>query len=289
MLRNLATYSAIALENADSFHHLAVLLDELRAAQDRLVTQSKLAALGELTAGIAHEIQNPLNFVNNFSEISSELLQELKEELANGNQEESQSLLESIGLNLDKINYHGKRADSIVKGMLLHSRGTSGQKQLTDINNLCDEFFRLAFHGLRAKDKSFNASMKTDFDESLEKANVVPQNIGQVVLNLISNAFYAVTERKKMNHPDYEPTVWVSTKKVDGKIQIRVKDNGIGIPKQVLDKIFQPFFTTKPTGEGTGLGLSLAYDIVTKEHGGELLVETKENEGTTFIVQLPTF
>jgi signal transduction histidine kinase len=295
MLRNLATYSAIALENADAFRNLAVLLDELRAAQDRLVTQSKLAALGELTAGIAHEIQNPLNFVNNFSEISSELLEELKEELANGNQEESQSLLESIGLNLEKINYHGKRADSIVKNMLLHSRGTSGQKQMTDINNLCDEFFRLAFHGLRAKDKSFNASMKTDFDKSLEKVNVVSQNIGQVVLNLISNAFYAVTERKKLNQPDYEPTVWVSTAPLGhpngGKkgVVIRVKDNGTGIPSQVLNKIFQPFFTTKPTGEGTGLGLSLAYDIVTKEHGGELLVETKENEGTTFIVQLPTF
>ncbi len=178
-------------------------------------------------------------------------------------------------------------ADSIVKSMLQHSLGSTGQKQPTDINNLTDEFFRLAYHGLRAKDKSFQANMKTDFDSSLGKVNVVSQDIGRVVLNLISNAFYAVTERKKLNQPDYEPTVWVSTKKVNGKIQISVKDNGIGIPQKILDKIFQPFFTTKPAGEGTGLGLSLAYDIVTKGHGGELKVETREGEGSTFIIQIP--
>jgi signal transduction histidine kinase/ligand-binding sensor domain-containing protein len=287
MLRNLATYSAIALENADAYRHLAILLDELRAAQDRLVTQSKLAALGELTAGISHEIQNPLNFVNNFSEICNELLDEVKEELVKGNQEEVNSLFHNLKLNLEKINYHGKRADSIVKSMLQHSLGSTGQKQPTDINNLTDEFFRLAYHGLRAKDKSFQASMKSDFDPDMGKINVVSQDIGRVVLNLISNAFYAVTERKKLNQPDYEPTVWVSTKKVNGKIQIRVKDNGIGIPQKILDKIFQPFFTTKPTGEGTGLGLSLAYDIVTKGHGGELKVETREGEGSEFIVLLP--
>jgi signal transduction histidine kinase len=287
MLRNLATYSAIALENADAYDHLAALLEELRTAQDRLVTQSKLAALGELTAGIAHEIQNPLNFVNNFSEISSELLEELKEEIANGKQEEIQSLLDSIRLNLEKINFHGKRADSIVKGMLLHSRGNSGQKQPTDINNLCDEFFRLAYHGLRAKNKTFTAIMKTDFDERIEKVDVVSQDLGQVVLNLISNAFYAVTQKKKMNLPGYEPTVWVTTRKLNGKVEICVRDNGTGIPQKVLDKVFQPFFTTKPTGEGTGLGLSLAYDIITKEHGGNLKVETEEGEGSTFTVELP--
>jgi signal transduction histidine kinase len=287
MLRNLATYSAIALENADAYDHLAALLEELRTAQDRLVTQSKLAALGELTAGIAHEIQNPLNFVNNFSEISSELIDELKDELDKGRSEETHALIENIKLNLEKINYHGKRADSIVKGMLLHSRGTSGQKQLSDINNLCDEFFRLAYHGLRAKDKSFTALMKTSFDDKIEKINVVSQDIGQVVLNLISNAFYAVTQKKNMNLSGYEPTVWVTTRKLNGKIEISVKDNGTGIPQKVLDKIFQPFFTTKPTGEGTGLGLSLAYDIITKEHGGELKVETEEGEGTTFIVEIP--
>jgi signal transduction histidine kinase len=287
MLRNLATYSAIALENADAYRHLALLLDELRAAQDRLVTQSKLAALGELTAGIAHEIQNPLNFVNNFSEISSELMVELKTELEKGNQEEVSTLIRDIKQNVDKITYHGKRADSIVKSMLQHSLGSTGQKQLTDINNICDEFFRLAYHGLRAKDKSFQALMKSDFDPDMGKINVVSQDIGRVVLNLISNAFYAVSERKKLNQPGYEPTVWVSTKKLKGKIEISVKDNGIGIPQKIIDKIFQPFFTTKPTGEGTGLGLSLAFDIITKGHAGELKVETKEGEGSSFIVIIP--
>jgi signal transduction histidine kinase len=214
-------------------------------------------------------------------------MDELKEELDKGKTEETNTLIQNIKLNLEKINYHGKRADSIVKGMLLHSRGTSGQKQLTDINTLCDEFFRLAYHGLRAKDKSFTAVMKTQFDERIEKADMVSQDIGQVVLNLISNAFYTVTQKKKMNLPGYEPTVWVTTRKLNGKIEICVKDNGNGIPEKILDKIFQPFFTTKPTGEGTGLGLSLAYDIITKEHGGELKVETQEGEGSTFTVELP--
>ncbi len=288
MLRNLATYSAIALENADAYHHLAILLDELRTAQDRLIIQSKLAALGELTAGIAHEIQNPLNFVNNFSEISSELMDELKEELDKGNRDEADSLIQNIRQNMEKISYHGKRADSIVKNMLMHSRSTSGLKQNTDINSLCDEYFRLAYHGLRAKDKSFNVTMNTDFDAFLEKVNVVSQDIGRVVLNLISNAFFAVAEMKHRNPEDYEPTVWLNTKKINGRFEICVRDNGIGIPETIRDKIFQPFFTTKPTGQGTGLGLSLAYDIV-KAHGGEIRLESKENEGTVFIIQLPIF
>jgi len=299
MLRNLATYSAIALENADAYRHLAALLDELRAAQDRLVTQSKLAALGELTAGIAHEIQNPLNFVKNFSEVNTELIGEMNEKMEDGELEEARELLQDISGNEEKIVFHSKRADSIVKSMLQHSRGSSGIKQPTDINNLCDEFFRLAYHGLRAKDKSFNATMMTDFDSSLEKINAVSQDIGRVVLNLISNAFYAVSERNKLNGPGYEPTVTVRTTKLNpplggqggsgspGGVCISVKDNGTGIPQPVLDKIFQPFFTTRPTGEGTGLGLSLAYDIVTKGHGGELKVETKEGEGSEFIVILP--
>jgi two-component system NtrC family sensor kinase len=211
----------------------------------------------------------------------------MKEELSRGNYREVVNIAENIQQNLAKINHHGKRADSIVKNMLQHSHTATGQKQLTNINNLCEEFFRLTYHGLRAKDKTFIATMKTDFDINLEKVNVVSEDIGRVVLNLINNAFYAVTERKKLNQPDYEPTVWVSTKKVNGKIQISVKDNGIGIPQRVLDKIFQPFFTTKPAGEGTGLGLSLAYDIVTKGHGGELKFETKEGEGSQFIVQIP--
>ena len=286
MLRNLATYSAIALENADAYHHLAILLEELRTAQDRLIIQSKLAALGELTAGIAHEIQNPLNFVNNFSEISSELVDELKEELEKGNRDEADSLIHNIRQNMDKISYHGKRADSIVKNMLMHSRSTSGLKQITDINSLCDEYFRLAYHGLRAKDKTFNVTMKTDFDASLEKVNVVSQDIVRVVLNLISNAFFAVAEMKHRNMEDYEPIVWLNTKKINGRFEICVRDNGIGIPENIRDKIFHPFFTTKPAGQGTGLGLSLSYDIV-KAHGGEIRLESKENEGTVFIIQIP--
>ena len=188
--------------------------------------------------------------------------------------------------NLEKINHHGKRADEIVKGMLQHSRTSSGQKELTDINTLCDEYLRLSYHGLRAKDKSFNAKFETDFDPTLPKINVVPQEIGRVFLNLINNAFYAVNERKKLNEPSYEPEVIVSTRKEKDKVEIKVKDNGTGISQKVIDKIFQPFFTTKPTGSGTGLGLSLSYDIVTKGHSGELKVETKEGGGSEFVIFL---
>jgi signal transduction histidine kinase/ligand-binding sensor domain-containing protein len=287
ILRNLATYSAIALENADAYRHLAQLLEDLKTAQDRLVNQSKLAALGELTAGIAHEIQNPLNFVNNFAEVSSELIDEMKDELQKKNYDEAISIISGIKQNLDKITYHGKRADSIVKGMLQHSRGTSGLKQPTDINSLCDEFLRLVYHGFRAKDKLFNVNIITDFDKTLEKVEVIPQDMGRVVLNLISNAFYAVTEKKKHSHDGYEPTVWVMTKRMGSRVEIIVRDNGTGIPPAILDKIFQPFFTTKPAGQGTGLGLSLSYESITIGHGGELIVETKEGEESIFTVQLP--
>jgi signal transduction histidine kinase len=245
-----------------------------------------MASLGELTAGIAHEIQNPLNFVNNFSEVNDELVKELSAEADKGNLEEVKAIAKDIAFNSEKINHHGKRADAIVKGMLQHSRTSSGQKEPTDINALADEYLRLAYHGLRAKDKSFNADIKTDFDNSIGKIKIIPQDIGRVVLNLINNAFYAVDEKKKQNLNGYEPTVSVSTKKMNGKVEISVKDNGNGIPQKVLDKIFQPFFTTKPTGQGTGLGLSLSYDII-KAHGGELKVETKEREGSAFIIQLP--
>ena len=262
-------------------------LTDLKQAQTQLVQSEKMASLGELTAGIAHEIQNPLNFVNNFSDVSNELLQEMKSELEKGNAEDAMAIAEDVKQNLEKILHHGRRADAIVKGMLQHSRASSGQKELTDINLLADEYLRLAFHGLRAKDKSFNAKFETDFDSTLEKINVVPQEIGRVILNLINNAFYAVSEKKKQVAERYEPIVTVSTRKSNGKISISVIDNGIGIPQKSLDKIFQPFFTTKPTSQGTGLGLSLAYDIVTKGHGGELKVETKEGEGTEFIVSLP--
>ncbi|MEP2669189.1 MAG: ATP-binding protein [Cyclobacteriaceae bacterium] len=260
-------------------------LETLKSTQSQLIQSEKMASLGELTAGIAHEIQNPLNFVNNFSEVNKELITELKTEVKKGNLNEVELLANDIEANEEKINHHGKRADAIVKGMLQHSRSSSGVKEPTDINALCDEYLRLGYHGLRAKDKSFNATMKTEFDNSLEKINIIPQDIGRVVLNLITNAFYAVTEKKK-GAEGYEPTVTVSTKQDGTKVLISVKDNGNGIPGNIRKKIFQPFFTTKPTGQGTGLGLSLSYDIV-KAHGGELTVETEEGEGSEFVIHLP--
>ncbi|MEP7374764.1 MAG: two-component regulator propeller domain-containing protein [Chitinophagaceae bacterium] len=259
---------------------------ELKSTQAQLIQSEKMASLGELTAGIAHEIQNPLNFVNNFSEVNKELLAEMKEEIGKGNLEEVKAIAKDIEDNEEKINHHGRRADAIVKGMLQHSRHDSGVKEPTDINKLADEYLRLSYHGLRAKDKSFNAMMKTDFDETIGKISIIPQDIGRVLLNLINNAFYAVSEKQKQNLKGYEPAVTVSTAKQDGKIEITVKDNGNGIPGKIVDKIFQPFFTTKPTGQGTGLGLSLSYDIV-KAHGGKLKVETKEGDGTNFTIELP--
>jgi signal transduction histidine kinase/Tfp pilus assembly protein PilF len=266
-------------------------LDQLKHTQSQLIQAEKMASLGELTAGIAHEIQNPLNFVNNFSEVNSELIADMHVEIDKGDFVEAKSIANDIRQNMEKINHHGKRADSIVKGMLQHSRSSSGQKEPTNINALANEYLRLAYHGLRAKDKSFNATLKTDFDETLDKINIIPQDIGRVILNLITNAFYAVDEKEKNNPQDYEPTVTVSTKLLKPTLGglgalISVSDNGNGIPQNVLDKIFQPFFTTKPTGQGTGLGLSLAYDIV-KAHGGELSVETKENQGSQFHIRLP--
>jgi signal transduction histidine kinase len=263
-------------------------LTQLKSAQAQLIQSEKMASLGELTAGIAHEIQNPLNFVNNFSEVNSELIDELEDEVKKGNLNEVKTIAKEIKDNEQKISHHGKRADAIVKGMLQHSRISSGQKEPTSINALCDEYLRLAYHGFRAKDKSFNVNVETDFDDNIGKINIIPQDIGRVVLNLISNAFYAVSEKKKQNIAAYEPIVTVSTKKLAKKCEIKVSDNGNGIPKKVLDKIFQPFFTTKPTGQGTGLGLSLAYDIITKGHGGEITVETKEGEGSEFRVILMT-
>jgi signal transduction histidine kinase len=262
-------------------------LTDLKATQAKLIQQEKMASLGELTAGIAHEIQNPLNFVNNFSEVNSELISELKEEVDKGNLEEAKAIANDIEENEQKINHHGKRADAIVKGMLQHSRQTKGVKEPTDINALCDEYLRLSYHGLRAKDKEFNCDFKTDFDETIGKINIVPQEIGRVLLNLYNNAFYATHEKNKQHIAGYQPTVSVSTKKINDKILISVKDNGNGIPEKVVDKIFQPFFTTKPTGQGTGQGLSLSFDIVTTGHGGELKVETKEGEGAEFTVLLP--
>ncbi len=274
-------------------------MEDLKSTQSQLIQSEKMASLGELTAGIAHEIQNPLNFVNNFSEVSTELLEEMDEELNKGDIEEAKAISADIKQNLEKINHHGKRADAIVKGMLQHSRSSSAVKEPTDINKLADEYLRLAYHGLRAKDKSFNATMNTEFDATIGNINIIPQDIGRVILNLITNAFYVVDEKKKQITKEdltgfknlsgldsYEPTVNLSTKKVGDKVEISVKDNGNGIPQKVLDKIFQPFFTTKPTGQGTGLGLSLSYDIV-KAHGGELKVTTNEGEGSTFKILIP--
>ena len=261
-------------------------LSELQLTQTQLIQSEKMASLGELTAGIAHEIQNPLNFVNNFSEVSKELLDEMLEEIENGDMEEVRAIMDDVIQNLEKINHHGKRADGIVKGMLQHSRSSSGVKELTDINQLVDEYLRLAYHGLRAKDKSFNATLETDFDNSIKTINIVPQDIGRVVLNLITNAFYACNEKKKLQLEGYEPKVTVETKKIKDTVEIHVEDNGNGIPKKVLDKIFQPFFTTKPTGQGTGLGLSMSYDII-KSHDGDIRVETEESKGTKFKIQLP--
>ncbi len=279
--------AALTLQKEELEH----TLNELKSTQALLIQAEKMASLGELTAGIAHEIQNPLNFVNNFSEVNKELLVEMKEEIDKGNFEEVKALANDVIENQEKINHHGKRADAIVKGMLQHSRKSSGQKEPTDINALADEYLRLAYHGLRAKDKSFNATLKTDYDENTGNINIIPQDIGRVILNLITNAFYAAsppTPQGGISDPDKNnnPTVWVSTKKIGDKVLISVKDNGPGIPQKVLDKIFQPFFTTKPTGEGTGLGLSISYDII-KAHGGELKVATKENQGTTFTIYLP--
>jgi signal transduction histidine kinase len=283
-------------------------IEELKAAQAQLIQSEKMASLGELTAGIAHEIQNPLNFVNNFAEVSVDLIEEMHEEMADGNTEEVKAIGNDLKQNLEKITEHGRRASGIVKGMLEHSRSGDGNKVLTDINVLADEYLRLAYHGLRAKDKSFNAEFVTDFDESLPQIEVIPQEIARVVLNLVNNAFHAVRERAKMESDSFAPKVIVSTqssgepginlqvrdgdgtsggtlRRID-KLQITVKDNGNGIPKNALNKIFQPFYTTKPTGEGTGLGLSLSYDII-KAHGGTLNVETKVGEGTEFIIELP--
>jgi two-component system, NtrC family, sensor kinase len=272
-------------------NYLEKALNDLKSTQSQLIQSEKMASLGELTAGIAHEIQNPLNFVNNFSEINTELIDELEQEADKGNIDEVKALAKDIKENEEKINHHGKRADAIVKGMLLHSRRSSGVKEPTDINKLTDEYLRMAYHGLRAKDKSFNATLKTDYDETIGNINIIPQDIGRVILNLITNAFYAVAEKKKAQ-PDYEPIVTVSTRGTRsfgegrGEVKIMVKDNGSGIPQKILDKIFQPFFTTKPTGQGTGLGLSLAYDII-KAHGGELKVETKQGDYAEFVITLP--
>ncbi len=287
MLRNISIYTAIALENAESFKKLNLTIDSLKNTQKQLIQSEKMASLGELTAGIAHEIQNPLNFVNNFSEVNVELLEEMKETIRSGNTEEALQLADDVKQNNEKITYHGKRADSIVKGMLQHSRTSGGQKQPADINLLTDECLRLSYHGLRAKDKSFNVKTESNFDKDLPLVSIASQDIGRVLLNLFTNAFYSVMQKKRQSNGNYEPVVSVTTKNDREGITISIKDNGLGVPQKVMDKIFQPFFTTKPAGEGTGLGLSMSYEIITKGHNGELKVETKEGEYAEFIIHLP--
>jgi signal transduction histidine kinase len=304
MVNSLAEAFSVAYSRYEDFtklekakHNIETTLTELKATQSQLIQAEKMASLGELTAGIAHEIQNPLNFVNNFSEVSSELLDEMIIEVENNNLTDAVNLADDVKQNLEKIKHHGKRADEIVKGMLQHSRVSSGVKAPTDINKLTDEYLRLAYHGLRAKDKSFNATLNTSYDENIGDINIISQDMGRVLLNLISNAFYAVNhsfqhDGIRNDSDNYEPTVSVKTYKVQNAINgpdevyISIKDNGPGIPQKVLDKIFQPFFTTKPAGQGTGLGLSLSYDIV-KAHGGEIKVKTCEGEGAEFIISLP--
>jgi two-component system NtrC family sensor kinase len=272
-------------------------LDELKATQTQLIQSEKMASLGELTAGIAHEIQNPLNFVNNFSEVSVELCQELEQEIMktsipDADKEYIAEILSDLSQNQQKITHHGKRADSIVKGMLQHSRASSGQKEPTDINALADEYMRLAYHGLRAKDKEFNAALVMDLDPAIGKVNVLPQDLGRVFLNLFTNAFYAVAEKKRLSkdNPElanYKPEVKVITKTFANKLYVRIIDNGTGMPESVKAKIFQPFFTTKPTGQGTGLGLSMSYDIITKSHDGILDVASVPGQGTEFKITIP--
>ena len=267
--------------------NLGQALKELKNTQTQLIQSEKMASLGELTAGIAHEIQNPLNFVNNFSDVNQEMLIELREELDKGDVEDAKAIAADIEQNEVKINHHGKRADAIVKGMLQHSRTSSGQKEPTDLNALADEYLRLSYHGLRSKDKNFNAELSTHFDEKLLKVNIIPQDIGRVLLNLFNNAFYAVNQKQKIAGEGYKAEVSVSTSFINGQVILAVKDNGIGIPDTIKEKIMQPFFTTKPTGEGTGLGLSLTYDIVVKGHGGKIEVNTNEGEFTEFQIILP--
>ena len=285
-IQNEMLENQVTERTAELNHSLATL----KATQNQLIQSEKLASLGELTAGISHEIQNPLNFVNNFSELSIDLVKDIKEELEQPSidKEYIDELFGDLASNQEKINHHSKRASSIIKGMLEHSRASTGIKELTDLNKLIDEYLRLSYHGLRAKDKSFNADFSTDFDEKLPKISIISQDIGRVVLNLINNAFYAVNEkRKKYGLEDYKPTISVSTKQIDNQVVVKIKDNGTGMPDSVKTKIFQPFFTTKPAGEGTGLGLSLSYDIVTKGHGGTLEVSSTERLGTEFIIKLP--
>jgi signal transduction histidine kinase len=302
VLRNLATYAAIALDNADAYRklnstveQLNKTLDDLKATQQQLITQEKLASLGALTAGIAHEIKNPLNFVNNFADLSVELVEELREDLGKQKEklgasdfEELEEILSSLEQNAKKINEHGKRADSIVHSMLQHSRGKTGERQETDINAMLEEDLNLAYHGMRARDSSFNVTMETDFDANVGKLSIIPQDVSRVFLNILTNSFYEVHRKRRETGEKFSPQVSVCSKKKTNLIEVRIRDNGDGIPESIRDKLFNPFFTTKPSGQGTGLGLSLSYDIIAKEHHGDITFESKDGEYTEFIITLPS-
>jgi signal transduction histidine kinase len=287
LLNRFREHAVSAISKAQAIQTLQEKNEEIIRSQEQLLTQEKLASLGALTAGIAHEIRNPLNFVNNFSDLSRELLDEMKIELENGNKEEAMSMIEDIKQNLEKINTHGKRADSIVKGMLLHSRGSSGEKALTNINELLDQDATLAYHGLKAQNIDFNITIDKNYDESLDKINIVPQDISRVFLNIINNACYAANEKKYKSEFDFVPELKISTKNLQNKVEIRIRDNGDGIPAKIRDKLFNPFFTTKPSGEGTGLGLSISYDIIVKQNSGEIKFVSEEGKYTEFIITLP--
>jgi signal transduction histidine kinase len=294
ILRSIAAYAAIALDNANAYERLNRTIQDLHAAQDRLVQSEKMASLGQLTAGIAHEIKNPLNFVNNFAAVSAELTDELLEEIEAHRDkrlddvaDELREILSNLKINSELINEHGQRADGIVKSMLQHSRGDAGERMLTDVNGLLEEYVNLAYHGMRATEPDFNASIDRSYDEKAGSVSIVPQDIGRVLINLLNNAFYAVNLRARSDTGEYEPVVSVATRGVPSGVEIAVQDNGTGIPDSVKEKIFEPFFTTKPTGSGTGLGLSMSYEIITKGHGGKLDVDSEPNAFTRFIVFLP--
>jgi signal transduction histidine kinase len=298
ILRNLATYATIALENADAYRRLNGTLDRLKATQEQLVVQEKLASLGALTAGIAHEIKNPLNFVNNFAEISAELADELRQELRRvadrldpADLETLDALAADLQLNARKITEHGKRADSIVRGMLQHSRGQSGERQPTDVNALLEEYVNLSYHGMRAQDSSFNITVERDYDPSVGTIDAVPQDLSRVFLNVVNNACYATREKQRSSggsgRTAYVPTVSVRTRNLGDSIEVRIRDNGNGIPPEIRDRIFDPFFTTKPTGQGTGLGLSISHEIIAVQHHGTLDVESSPGQHTEFVIRLP--
>ncbi len=289
MLRNLAAYSAIALDNAEAYRRLTALLEELKSTQEKLVTQSKLAALGALTAGIAHEIKNPLNFVNNFAQLSRNLVDELREELSRERQDQSAiaEILVMLEQNAAKVEEHGKRADSIVRSMLQHSRGRSDERQLTDINALLAEDINLAYHGMRAQDAGFNVTIETDLDPAVGKLSVIPQDVSRVFLNIITNGFYEVHRKQLEQNGEFKPTLPVKTRSLGDQIEVRIRDNGDGIPPAIREKLFTPFFTTKPPGKGTGLGLSISYDLIVQQHGGQLFFESEEGRFAEFIIRLP--